>query len=112
MVKLEIKLGENIQSFKNKKRSILDSSSGKQRTLTPKKTKQHMDRIEHAIESALFLRCQTSVGVMDSGWQRQLQIVLSGLLDDSLAEIPEFSFGVEYVEKGEEGVVIEIEEIK
>jgi hypothetical protein len=112
VIKLEIKLGENIQSFKNKKRSILDSKTGQQRTLTPKKTKDHMNRLEQLIVSDLLSKYQTEEPATDLECRRRLLTVSLGLCDDSLKVVPEFSFGVEYVEKGNEGVLIEVEEFK
>lgn len=108
---LKVLTGDNVPSFKNSKRSILDKNSGLQRTLTPKKMKARMNLLEGRIVSALYSECRTSGGEMDLECQRQLQTVLSGLLDDSLKEIPEFSFGVHRIEKGFEGVDIFITEI-
>jgi hypothetical protein len=109
VVKLVVITGDNVPSFKNSKRSILDRNSGKQRTLTPGKMKRRMQLLEDAILSALYSGSVTAGGEMDLAWQRRLRTALSGLLDDSLKEIPEFSFGVRYVEPGQEGVEIEIE---
>lgn len=81
------------------------------RTLTEPQAKQRMDRLEKAIEFALYSSCRTEKDETDSDYLKRLRTVLSGLCDDSLKEIPEFSFGVEYVAKGREGVRIEIEEI-
>lgn len=107
-VKVVVITGDNVPSFKNSKRSILDRNSGKQRTLTPGKMKRRMQLLEDAILSALYSGSVTAGGEMDLAWQRRLRTALSGLLDDSLKEIPEFSFGVRYVEPGQEGVEIEI----
>ena len=81
------------------------------RTLTEPETKQRMNRLEKAIEFALFLWCQTGEPATDLECRKQLRTVCADLLDDSLAIIPEFSFGVRYVEKGQEGVEITIEPI-
>ena len=103
--------GDHVPSFKNTKRSILDRNTGRQRTLTPGKIKKRMNLLELAIESALYSWCQTNGVGTDSECLRQLRIVLSGLSDDSLREIPEFSFGVRRVPKGQEGVEITIEKL-
>lgn len=99
-------------AFKNAKRAILDSNTGKMRTLTPSAIKKRMDSLENGILSALYSCVQTSGAGMDSAWLKQLRTRLSDLCDDSLAEIPEFSFGVRDVAKGQEGVEIYIEELK
>lgn len=67
-----------------------------------------MNRLENAILFALYSSCQTDSREMDLECRKQLQTLLSGLSDDSLKEIPRSSFDVEYVAKGEEGVIIEI----
>lgn len=108
---LRVVTGDNVCSFKNSKRSILDNRTGLQRTLTPKATKLRMNQLESAIVSALYSSCQMPGGETDLECLRQLRTVLSGLLDDSLKEIPEFSFGVRYVEPGAEGVEITIESL-
>ncbi len=112
VIKIEVKLGENIQSFKNKKRSILDSNTGQQRTLTPKKTKEHMDRITSGLLSALLLESQTIDAAILMGCSRLSWIAYKMPEDDSLQWIPEIHLRHERVEKGNEGFVIEIEEFK
>lgn len=111
VVRLVVITGDNCPSFKNSKRSILDSWSGKQRTLTPKKMKQRMQLLENRTVSALYSLCRTSSGEMDLECLKRLQTALFGLLDDSLREMPDFSFAVRYVQPGCEGVEIEIERI-
>ncbi len=103
--------GDHVPSFKNTKRSILDSTTGKQRTLTPGNIKKRMDLLEMAIVSVLYSKCQTSGAATDLECRKQLRTLWSGLCDYSLKEIPEFSFGVEHVEKHQEGVTIEIEKL-
>lgn len=110
-ISLDVVTGEAIPSFKNTKRSILDKNTGLQRTLTPGKIKRQMQRLENAILSALYSESQTIGGATDLECLRQLRTALSGLSDDSLREIPEFSFGIQYVAKGNEGVLITISEI-
>jgi hypothetical protein len=106
---LKVVTGDNVPSFKNRKRSILDSATGQQRTLTPKKIKERMALLQGRIESVLYSLYQTGERETDLACRKQLRTALSGLSDDSLVEMPEFSFGVRYVEKGFEGVEITIE---
>lgn len=108
---LDVRIGRSIPSFKNCKRAILDRSTGKMRTLTPGKIKKRMQLLEDGILSALCSMYPTLESGTVSECQRRRQTALSGLLDDSLKEIPEFSFGVEYVVKGNEGVTITIESL-
>ena len=110
-VTLSVLTGDHVPSFKNSKRSILDRNSGKQRTLTPAKIKKRMELIENSIVSALYSSRPMRGDVTDPEWLKQLRIALSGLSDDSVHEIPEFSFGVQKVQKGMEGVIIYIEEL-
>lgn len=98
----------HIPSHKNRKRAILDKSKGHLRTLTEPSIKKRMDRLENAILFALYSWCQTSVLGMHSGCSKQLRTALSGLCDDSIKEVPEGSWDVEYVPKGQEGCVIQI----
>jgi hypothetical protein len=100
--------GDHVPSFKNTKRSILDSNTGHQRTLTPGNIKKRMVQLENRIVSALHSSCQTPGRETDLECLKRLRIALCGLCDDSLMEIPEFSFAVKYVEPGLEGVEIEI----
>lgn len=74
-----------------------------------KEVKQRMDRIENAILFALYSKCQTTGSETPSECLKQLRTHLSGLSDDSIREIPSGAWDVEYVEKGQEGCVIEIE---
>lgn len=106
---LRVVTGDNCPSFKNTKRAIVDSSTGKHRTLTPGNIKKRMAQLENRIVSSLYSLCQTPQGATDSECLKRLRTALSGLSDDSLTEIPEFSFGVRYVEPGLEGVEITIE---
>jgi hypothetical protein len=108
-VALKVITGSNVPSFKNRKRAILDKNTGRMRTLTEPDIKRRMRELEAAIESALYSWSQTGVPETDLECRKQLRIALSGLQDDSLKEIPEFSFGVRYVEAGQEGVEITIE---
>jgi hypothetical protein len=103
--------GTNVPSFKNSKRAILDANTGQMRTLTPKAVKIRMDKLETAILCALYSWSATGERETALECRRQLRIALSGLSDDSLEIIPELSFGVRYVERGQEGVEIEIERL-
>lgn len=73
--------------------------------------KEKMHRLERAIELGLYSYVQMIENGTASGCLKQLQTHLSKLSDDSVREIPEFSFGVRYVEPGLEGVEIEIEKL-
>ena len=106
-IKLVVRSGP-VPAFKNCKRSILDRNTGLQRTLTPGPIKKRMQVLENGILSALYSSCQTTDAETALACRKQLRIALSGLSDDSLAEIPEFSFGLERVPKEREGVKIEI----
>lgn len=77
--------------------------------LIDKPIKERMAQLEDGILSALYLWCQTRESGTDLAWQKHARMLLSGLSDDSLREIPQSSFGVEYVPKGSEGVIITIE---
>lgn len=85
------------------------------RVLIDKPIKERMQILENGILCALYSLCRTEGSEMDSECLKQLRMRLSeqlkGLSDDSIREVPEFSFGVEYVEKGQEGVRIEIQHL-
>lgn len=105
---LRVITGDHVPSFKNTKRSILDSKTGKQRTLTPGNIKKRMRQLENRTLSALHSLSLNPAGETDLACQKRLRMFLSGLCDDSLTEIPESKFSVRYVEPGMEGVEIEI----
>lgn len=67
-----------------------------------------MTLLENRILFALYSACQTKEGATDSECLKQLRTALCGLSDDSLKEIPEFSFGYKYVENQLAGVEITI----
>lgn len=98
--------GSQVPSFKNCKR--VTKRGG---LITDPEIKKRMQALESAILSALYSAYQTGKRETDLECRKQLQTALCGLRDDSLKEIPEFSFGVEYVEKGSEGVTIVITEL-
>lgn len=104
-LRLAVYTREAIPSFKNHKRAI-PTPSGKHRTLTEPSVKKRMEELESGILSALYSSCQTSGGETDSACLKRLRTVLCGLCDDSLSQIPEASFGVEY--SSQPGVIIEI----
>lgn len=110
-ITLNVVTGDNVPSFKNRKRTVLDRSTGNMRPLTEPSVKKRMDRLEAAIVCALFSSCQTSEFETDLACRKQLRTLLSGLCDDSLKVIPDSSFGVEHVTKEQAGVRIEIEKI-
>jgi hypothetical protein len=98
---LRVITGDNCPSFKNRKRM------GR----TPKAIKQRMLQLENRIVSALYSLSEMPPSATALEWPKQLRTALSGLSDDSLTEIPEFSFGVRFVEPGCEGVEITIEKL-
>lgn len=107
---LEIVLGQAVPSFKNSKR-IRVAKNGKPIHFTEKSVKHRMQALEDSIGFALYSECHRDSDATGSACLRQLQTALSGLSDDSLNQISEFSFGVEYVKPGMEGVRIEIEQL-
>jgi hypothetical protein len=106
-----IKVPGEIPSFKNRKTAILDSASGKMRTLTQKSVKERMDRMESAIVSQLYSISHPTESATPLECLKQLRTFLSGLSDDSIREIPCGSWDVQRCKKGEEGATIIIEEI-
>jgi hypothetical protein len=98
----------HVPSFKNHKRAILDSKSGKMRTLTEPSIKQRMAQLEDALLCALYSLCLTGANEMDSGCRKRLQTFLCGLYDDSIAEIPRSSSEAVRVENGLEGLDVTI----
>lgn len=100
-----------VPSHKNSKFATTSQRSGKPEIFGNPEVRQRMKVLEGAIVSALYSSSPTTGGATGSAWLKQLRTALSGLCDDSLREIPESSFGVEYVETGSEGVKIEIEEL-
>ena len=97
--------------FKNRKRAVMNRNTGKMRTLTEPSVAQWMDRAVSSIESQLYSACQTTGDVTQQECLKQLRTFLSGLSDDSLREIPEGSWKVERVPKGQEGAVITITQL-
>ncbi len=109
VILLEIKGVGHIPSFKNRKRAIMDRSTGKMRTLTEPSVKKRMENLESAIVCELFSVSQTIENATPSECLKPLRTLLCGLSDDSIREIPCGSWDVKYVQPGEEGVTIEIE---
>lgn len=99
----------HVPSFKNQKRTRVDRETMKPVNFTEPSVKHRMKAIEDAIVCALFSLCQTTESETRMECRKRLQTLLSGLLDDSIREIPKGEFDVEYVDKGKEGVAIEIE---
>lgn len=108
---LRVITGDHVPSFKNTKRSILDSKTGKQRTLTPGNIKKRMDHITNGLVSALIFAYQTTEGVTSTGCSRQSWIASKLPGDDSIQWIPEIHIKAVKVPKGEEGFEITITEI-
>src|SRR5687768_5433796 len=105
ILNLKVIVGDNIPSKKN---YHFPSSNGG--LLIDKPVKERMKKLEDAILFGLYSLCQTTENATALECPRQLRThlltQLNGLKDDSIREVPEFSFGVEYVEKGKEGVQI------
>jgi hypothetical protein len=74
-----------------------------------KSVRERMKYLEYAIESALYSLCQTTESGMRSECLKQLRTRLSGLLDDSIREIPSGAWATVKVPKGEEGLDIIID---
>lgn len=70
--------------------------------------KQRMAMLEAAILCALYSEYQIVGSETHSECWKRLRTLLSGLCDDSIREIPTGSWDVEYVPKGQEGILIEI----
>jgi hypothetical protein len=102
-VRLVVRTGFNIPSKKNKHFPLTNGGLG-----IDKAVKQKMAHLESSILSALYSWCPTGASATDSECRKQLRTLLYSLSDDSIREIPEASFGVEYVPAGEEGCIIEI----
>ena len=99
-------------SFKNHKRAILDTATGRMRTLTEKSVKARMALLEDAILSALYSACPTTESATALEWLKRLRTQLSGLSDDSIQVIPRSSWDTEQVETGQEGIDITITRIE
>jgi hypothetical protein len=79
--------------------------------ITEPKVKKRMRALEDAIVSELYSLCQTTGQGTPSECLKQLRTAASGLLDDSIKELPSGSWDVRYVPIGEEGLEITIEEL-
>lgn len=102
---LEIK-GLTVPSFKNHKHSNRNGH-----VYTDPKVKARAEGIENAMLCALYSESQIVGNETPSECWKRLRTALSGLLDDSVREIPEGSFSTEFVSPGEEGFRIEIVEL-
>lgn len=83
-----------IPAFKNKKRSILDRNTGKQRTLTDPKTKQWMEACIQDLASQLLSMSPTTAGGTLTGCLQQF-LIASVPQDDSWHFIPEIHIRAE-----------------
>lgn len=106
-VVLEVVTGENLCSFKNRKR--VTKRGG---LITDPDVKRRQDRLEAHILLSFYFASPTGEHETDLDSLRALRTLLSGLCDDSLKQIPEFSFAVEYVKPEDAGVQITIERHK
>lgn len=117
-VRIEVVLGYNLQSFKNKKRSaIIERPGGGQIAvpMTEKKVKSRMKAITESIATALCFAFQSkrAAGVIPMGCSLQSWIASCVPLDDSAGWLPESDgYRIEWVEPGNEGFVIEFEKIE
>ncbi len=98
-------------AFKNCKISGRNRKTGKLMSYTDHEIKERMQQLEDAILFELYSTGKTFGEGMEAECLRRLRMLLSGLLDDSLNEIPEGSFGSEMVAPDQEGITIIIEEI-
>ena len=111
-IRLVVKGIGNCPSFKNRKRAILDSNTGKMRTLTEPKAKQWMEKCIQSLSSQLLAYSQTTEGGTLTDAQRQCLTALlrqSDQFDDSWQWIPEIDIRSRLVEQGQEGAEVEIE---
>ena len=76
--------------------------------LIDKSVKLRMQRLENAILSALLSESQIIAKETHSECLKRLRTLLSGLCDDSIREISEGKWRVEYVPKEQEGISITI----
>lgn len=100
-----------IPAFKNNKRAITDSRTGKNRTLTRVDVKARMEEIIESFVSQLYSKSRTIAAEMGTECKPLSLIASSMPADDCLSVIPKGSFEVEYVAPGEEGAEIIIEQI-
>jgi F0F1-type ATP synthase gamma subunit len=107
-IRLVVRGQGHVPSFKNRKRAIRDSRTGKLRTLTEPKAARWMKACLESFVSQLHSRL--AIIVTETGTARHQPYSTASLLpaDDSLKHISELIVGVEYVPKGEEGAVIQI----
>lgn len=106
---LRVKGLGHVPSFKNKKRAILDRSTGKMRTLTAPEASRWMRKCEDAFVSQLFSWYQIAEGAMPTALSRRSWIACAVPLDDSVNHIREIHVSVLNVDKGEEGAMLAIE---
>lgn len=112
---LEIKGLGPVVSFKNSKVLIAKGKGGRPlprpMLVTKAEYKRQMQKIVESFVSQLLCASQTMPsGTGTARWRRSL-IVLSLPADDSLNDVPEIHLNVEYVDKGEEGALIQIQRI-
>lgn len=108
-IMLAVKGIGNCPSFKNRKRAILDSNTGKMRTLTEPKTKQWMNQCINQFELGLLTALAIREGETVGAWRKRLQIALLPLQDDCWKNMLPGDQNVKMVEQGMEGVEVELE---
>ena len=107
-IKLVVKGQGHVPSFKNKKRAILDSRSGKMRTLTEPQVKNWMNQCQQRFESQLRYSYRTAESETLMGRSLQSWIACVMPRNDSVKYIIEETIRVVKVPKGQEGALIEI----
>lgn len=101
----------HVPSFKNRKRAILDSNTGKMRTLTEPKAKQWMARCTDSFVLQLISKSLTIDAGTSTECSPRSLIARSLPRDDSLQWIPEIHVTCQNVDKGHEGAEILIEQL-
>lgn len=103
-VKLTVMNQGHCPSFKNHKHSGANGF-----VYCDPRVKKRVQSIENAMLSELYSESQIVGSETHSECWKRLRTVLSGLSDDSIREIPEGSWAVEFVPPGDEGLEITIE---
>lgn len=101
-----------VPSFKNTKSLFKNKKTGKLFVATNPVKKRWMQSAEELIGLQLLFYYQTIGAETRQECLKRLQTFLSDLVDDSVRELPEGGWKVEYVEPGKEGCEILIERIQ
>jgi len=95
----------NVISFKNNK------MLARGRLFTKPEYQAWMDRATESIVLQLFSKCQTGDAATQLECWKRLRTFLSGLSDDSVKQLPEGAWKVEFVEAVDAGADILIERL-